>query len=1201
MKTNHKYSNDSSIFNRTNYVNLAHGQHCAICDKPDWCQTLEGKQSGRVEAHVCRRPEHFSREPEIEIDGAGVFLLDSASQTRPTGFQYQVKPKSQRNKAQSKVQNRIYKRMQAQLRLKAEHRDNLLDRGLDEAEIKRLGYRSLPETHAERIELMKAMSPDQADLLAVAGFYLSDKDRVWITHQNGMWIPCRDVEGKVIGGQVRSDTNTDSRYKWFSASSSKRKRGGVSSGSPIHVAKWEGDNSTVWITEGLLKADVTSSMIGQTVIGVAGVNSYKKAELVEVLRQLGAEQVVIAFDADYESNPTVKKAINDLARLLVSHHFSCQVATWDIDEGKGIDDLLANGRGYNLSPMSASLDMGKVRATPMPTEQDGVISFEKVKRVRIAPVKIEIETSDLSLTQVRQQIPERINDYLSGFSGNGQTLLMRVTQGVGKTTSSLQALIEQPDWRVVLASPRHLLLEEAIAKHQLDDWTHIRPRRPRNTILQEWSADRGLDYLKWMRKKAQTEQKPIHTNQFDILCHRHDEANKLASQNWNVIQNLCSSGCEIGLSGSCAYFRQYQMPESMATVHETLFIERFCQDIFQDRVLNPQQVVVMDEPDPNKFVRSTNISLNDLNHTIGRAWSDELKQLLKVIRSAVENNSLSLRLSQKSTLIGREAMEAIALAAGGQEELGQMLEDADAETPSKHRTVVVGIDAFLGVTARAYQVQIGHQELYIPQSVSSPKDNGEILVEANYALREQLPIIRDYEKEEELIPLNYLSDLLRTLNKEFQLYAEDQDYNSALVITMDGIRLNLRQYCKVPMDVPMVLLDGQGNADLMSELLGREVKLWSAPISPKVQISQIVDGVYGITSLWNSSDSKPKPTLLKLMEKVILPACQHQPEELLIVSWKKVADYLRKLQAEGQISAEVGIEHYGNLKGTNQHQERQRCILLGTPSVGPADLEEQVNALLVGSEEPISMETELVWKHYNYQDWDGQQYQALVRQYVDSRVEMVARLHREDEMVQAAHRIRGVNNDDRQILIISQLPIEELKATSLTTLQDYASGQGQETDEVESGLDWLLEDRGYFSANQLKSLLSERTDNSAIKNTIYSRSVERQSQSGFPSFRTLERRVERYGSLRQLGRSRINVYQRGTEQGGGATWCYVYHDGPLTEAQIEAIKVEYKELTLKEKPELTAEQVWVSVDQVVVEAQVVSIEPQESIPLVQNE
>jgi hypothetical protein len=225
----------------------------------------------------------------------------------------------------------------------------------------------------------------------------------------------------------------------------------------------------------------------------------------------------------------------------------------------------------------------------------------------------------------------------------------------------------------------------------------------------------------------------------------------------------------------------------------------------------------------------------------------------------------------------------------------------------------------------------------------------------------------------------------------------------------------------------------------------------------------------------------------------------------------------------------------------------------------------------------------LVWKNYGYQDWDGQQYQALVRQYVDARVEMVARLHREDEMVQAAHRIRGVNNDDRQILIISQLPIEELKATSLTTLQDYASGQGQETDEVESGLDWLLEDRGYFSANQLKSLLSQTPITSVIKNTIYSRDAVSQSQSGFPSFSTLERRVKKRANLLGLKQSRVTVERRGIRQGGGATSYYVYHDEPLTEAQIEAIKAEYKELTLKENPELTAEQVWVSVDQVLAE------------------
>ena len=83
--------------------------------------------------------------------------------------------------------------------------------------------------------------------------------------------------------------------------------------------------------------------------------------------------------------------------------------------------------------------------------------------------------------------------------------------------------------------------------------------------------------------------------------------------------------------------------------------------------------------------------------------------------------------------------------------------------------------------------------------------------------------------------------------------------------------------------------------------------------------------------------------------------------------------------------------------------------MLGRPSIDSVSLEEMANALYVEVEDPIKMETEWVWKNYNYQ---GQKYQALVRQYVDQRVEQVA------------HRIRGVTHQDREILIISQLTIE---------------------------------------------------------------------------------------------------------------------------------------------------------------------------------
>ena len=181
-------------------------------------------------------------------------------------------------------------------------------------------------------------------------------------------------------------------------------------------------------------------------------------------------------------------------------------------------------------------------------------------------------------------------------------------------------------------------------------------------------------------------------------------------------------------------------------------------------------------------------------------------------------------------------------------------------------------------------------------------------------------------------------------------------------------------------------------------------------------------------------------------------------------------------------------------------------------------------------------------------------------------------------MVQAAHRIRGVNHQDREILIISQLPIEELKPTCLTTLKDYAQNQGQKIDAIESGLDWLLEDQGYFNAKQLKSLLSETNVNLAIKNNINSPTDERESQYRFVSDSTLERRVKKQAEILGLRRSRVTVEIRDAERGGGATHCYVYHQDPLTAEQVEEIKAWYQLMALADDPLLRPDQVTVSLE-----------------------
>ena len=181
-------------------------------------------------------------------------------------------------------------------------------------------------------------------------------------------------------------------------------------------------------------------------------------------------------------------------------------------------------------------------------------------------------------------------------------------------------------------------------------------------------------------------------------------------------------------------------------------------------------------------------------------------------------------------------------------------------------------------------------------------------------------------------------------------------------------------------------------------------------------------------------------------------------------------------------------------------------------------------------------------------------------------------------MVQAAHRIRGVIHQDREILIISQLPIEELKPTCLTTLKDYARSKGQDTDAIESGLDWLLEDQGYFNAKQLKSLLSETFVNLAIKNNTNSPTDERESQYRFASDSTLERRVKKQAEILGLRRSRVTVEVRDAERGGGATHCYVYHQDRLTAEQVEEIKAWYQQMALADDPQLSPDQVAVSLE-----------------------
>lgn len=159
------------------------------------------------------------------------------------------------------------------------------------------------------------------------------------------------------------------RYFWLS-SANKNEGCGAGDPTPIHVAvpttrlalieKTESDTrssmkaKSVWITEGGLKADISADhihrafskkeidLLGDTIIGTPGVNTW--AAVMPILKDMGVEQVNIAFDMDVFTNDDVKMHLLAFVEALKAERLSINYVIWNSKEAKGLDDCFIAGR-----------------------------------------------------------------------------------------------------------------------------------------------------------------------------------------------------------------------------------------------------------------------------------------------------------------------------------------------------------------------------------------------------------------------------------------------------------------------------------------------------------------------------------------------------------------------------------------------------------------------------------------------------------------------------------------------------------------------------------------------------------------------------------------------------------------------------------------------------------------------------------------
>jgi len=189
----------------------------------------------------------------------------------------------------------------------------------------------------------------------------------------GLLIPVRDVEGRIIALKVRADDPDDSpKYTYLSST----KHDGPSPGAQGHVPLSSGrGGETVRLTEGELKSDISTVLSGILTISIPGVAMWRRA--LPVLQSFQSKRVLLAFDADWRSNPHVAQALGQTAFALVQAGYEVQVEDWEPTQGKGIDDLLVAGHTPMLQSVARAFGAslrGRARAwtgtlATMPAEE----------------------------------------------------------------------------------------------------------------------------------------------------------------------------------------------------------------------------------------------------------------------------------------------------------------------------------------------------------------------------------------------------------------------------------------------------------------------------------------------------------------------------------------------------------------------------------------------------------------------------------------------------------------------------------------------------------------------------------------------------------------------------------------------------------------------------------------------------------------
>lgn len=229
-----------------------------------------------------------------------------------------------------------YKAFLKLLTLASVHEENLKNRGLNDEQIKKYGFKSVPALG--KFTIPDILSKEGVTLLGVPLFYKENgKIAVNLGNKSGFYIPVKNLYGQILGLQVRLDVVKEKgcRYIWVASwfDNYLMEKGSSLSGVPKfhHVGFESGLREkhipALAITEGPLKADIAYELLRykMPIIALCGLGNqmglYKEIEMLQ--KEYGLKKVIDLTDQDKFDFRIVKPAWKKHAKVIYGSFKSC--------------------------------------------------------------------------------------------------------------------------------------------------------------------------------------------------------------------------------------------------------------------------------------------------------------------------------------------------------------------------------------------------------------------------------------------------------------------------------------------------------------------------------------------------------------------------------------------------------------------------------------------------------------------------------------------------------------------------------------------------------------------------------------------------------------------------------------------------------------------------------------------------------------